>query len=388
MLQNRDFARQEAIKAEQIGQYLESIFATSNPDVNRGKDITARELLDAGSARIENELANQPKAQAHMQTILGRVYGQLQLNDESETLLRKSLAQHQLLYGRRDTLVALAHYDLAYTLQKSFSKAKEAIQHYHKALDIQQETYGRQHTKTLNARIALSILSHRLPHSERPDSLINTTLAILVNDTTLISDLPAEKQLQVAKLFLYNAASDKTEQICKNLIATLDSTNTENQFWLIQSYKTLGDLYMFRKNYVATAHHFKHVLSLNTKLNGATHPANLDTKAHIATALAKLNKLDEAIQLQLEVLRDVKRIQGDDSEKAGEASMLAGRIYYWNKEHKRSIAYYRDALAIYQKTGANSRIIPLILKEISYSLTYTDQLAESGKGIKRSFFFK
>lgn len=380
----RDIARQEAIKAEQIGQYLESIFATSNPDVNRGKDVTARELLDAGSARIENELANQPQAQAHMQKILGRVYGQLQLNDESETLLRKSLTQHQQLYGRRDSLVALAHYDLAYTLQKSLSKATEAIEHYSKALDIQQEIHGRQHPKTLNARIALSLLSHRLPLSERPDSLINTTLAMLVNDTTLISHLPAEKQLQVATLFLYNSASDKTEYICKNLIATLDSTNTENQFWLIQSHKTLGDLYMFRNNDTATAHHFKQALSLNTKLNGATHPANLNTKAYIATALGRLKKLDEAIQLQLEVLHDIKRIQGDDSEKAGEASMLTGRIYYWNNEYKKSIAYYRDALAIYQKTGENNRIIPLILKEVSYSLTYTDQLAESEKVLREA----
>ena len=53
-------ARTEAQTAEQVTGFLLGLFKGAAPENTRGRDITARELLDAGSASLDHALADQP----------------------------------------------------------------------------------------------------------------------------------------------------------------------------------------------------------------------------------------------------------------------------------------------------------------------------------------
>ena len=56
--------------------------------IARGEgEPTVRELLDAGAARVERELAGRPELQADIMTVIGRVYQRLNLNDKARPLL-------------------------------------------------------------------------------------------------------------------------------------------------------------------------------------------------------------------------------------------------------------------------------------------------------------
>ncbi len=50
-------ARQEAETAKQISDFMTELFKAPRGNRSLGKTITAREILDKGAARIENELA-------------------------------------------------------------------------------------------------------------------------------------------------------------------------------------------------------------------------------------------------------------------------------------------------------------------------------------------
>ena len=52
--------RTEARRAEAVQGFLVSVFTQADPDQAKGKDLTAREILDKGSARIDSEFAAQP----------------------------------------------------------------------------------------------------------------------------------------------------------------------------------------------------------------------------------------------------------------------------------------------------------------------------------------
>ncbi len=54
-------ARAEARRAEAVQGFLVSVFAQADPDQAKGRELTARQILDAGSARIEAEFAAQPQ---------------------------------------------------------------------------------------------------------------------------------------------------------------------------------------------------------------------------------------------------------------------------------------------------------------------------------------
>jgi hypothetical protein len=56
------------------------------------KEPTLREVLDAGSHRIEKELAGEPELQASMLTLVGRVYQRLGDNEKAQPLLERAVA--------------------------------------------------------------------------------------------------------------------------------------------------------------------------------------------------------------------------------------------------------------------------------------------------------
>ena len=66
-------AKREAATSEQALKFLVGLFKVSDPSEARGNSITAREILDKGADRIEQELADQPVVQARLMNTMGRV---------------------------------------------------------------------------------------------------------------------------------------------------------------------------------------------------------------------------------------------------------------------------------------------------------------------------
>src|SRR5207245_3733816 len=90
-----------------------SLFESSYPRRARGEKATAQDLLDAGAARVDRELARQPDLQASMLALLGSVYLELGVFDKAEPLLTRSLALREKLLGKEHTEVAESLYWLA-----------------------------------------------------------------------------------------------------------------------------------------------------------------------------------------------------------------------------------------------------------------------------------
>jgi tetratricopeptide (TPR) repeat protein len=95
----RDLARAEAAKAEEVSRFLRGLFEVSDPAESRGATLTARELLDSGAARIQRDLAAQPEVQATMMRVIGEVYAELGLAAAARPLLEAALERHRALYG-------------------------------------------------------------------------------------------------------------------------------------------------------------------------------------------------------------------------------------------------------------------------------------------------
>jgi serine/threonine protein kinase/tetratricopeptide (TPR) repeat protein len=107
--QERDRAQVQATKTERVSEFLIDLFQLSDPMKAQGVDITARQLLDQGAARVQEQLANEPEAQATMMDVMGNVYRNLGAYDQAEPLIRTGLAL------RRTTLGA-NHLDVAESL--------------------------------------------------------------------------------------------------------------------------------------------------------------------------------------------------------------------------------------------------------------------------------
>ncbi|MBP1678975.1 MAG: serine/threonine protein kinase with repeat, partial [Bacteroidetes bacterium] len=96
----RDRANQEAETARRVSDFLEGLFKVSDPWSARDKEVSPRELVDAGAERIQTELKGQPKIQARLMRTLGTVYGGLGILDKSESLMKRAAALAESQYGQ------------------------------------------------------------------------------------------------------------------------------------------------------------------------------------------------------------------------------------------------------------------------------------------------
>ncbi|MBD3222419.1 tetratricopeptide repeat protein, partial [bacterium] len=88
----RDRANAESETARQVSEFLVGLFGGVDPTEARGREVTAREILDAGVASVRDDLADQPAVQSTLMRTMGRVYIELSLFDQAEPLIRQAIA--------------------------------------------------------------------------------------------------------------------------------------------------------------------------------------------------------------------------------------------------------------------------------------------------------
>jgi serine/threonine protein kinase/tetratricopeptide (TPR) repeat protein len=88
----RDKARAEAAKARTATAFLGRVFQSANPVQTRGQTVTARELLDAGTASIASELQGQPDVQASLLIVMAQAYDRIGMVDRAVPLAEQALA--------------------------------------------------------------------------------------------------------------------------------------------------------------------------------------------------------------------------------------------------------------------------------------------------------
>lgn len=110
----RDRAERAAARAEEVTAFLTGVFDVSAPgDGPPADEIPARQILDVGARRIENELSGEPLLQADMMSVLGGVYRGLAVDSTAEAMLSGAWEQRMRLLGPGHPDVLAAQVDLA-----------------------------------------------------------------------------------------------------------------------------------------------------------------------------------------------------------------------------------------------------------------------------------
>ncbi len=108
-------AEREAETANQVSDFLGSLFQASDPSRGRERELTARELLDQGAARIGTELADRPLVQNRLMSVIARSYIYLGRVAEARALNEQRLATLEAALGPNHPEVARALISLAFT---------------------------------------------------------------------------------------------------------------------------------------------------------------------------------------------------------------------------------------------------------------------------------
>ena len=121
-------AEAEARTAKETARFLVDLFKVSDPSEARGNTVTAREMLDKGAARVDQELIKEPAIQATLMDTLGSVYMGLGLYAQARPLLDRAVATRRRLPGidPLELSDSLSHEGDLLALQAEFDAGEKA----------------------------------------------------------------------------------------------------------------------------------------------------------------------------------------------------------------------------------------------------------------------
>jgi eukaryotic-like serine/threonine-protein kinase len=144
LAQERDRAEQQRRRAEQVTAFLTEIFEVSDPLKKTGKDVTARELLDVGAAKIGAQLHDQPETRAALTMTMGSIYRRLALYDRAIPLLESALSTRLRVSGEAREVLA-QNLDELGTARLERGETAAAAAAYNRSLEIRRRLFGAEH---------------------------------------------------------------------------------------------------------------------------------------------------------------------------------------------------------------------------------------------------
>jgi len=170
LAEERDRARLEADRAEEVAGFLTELFAEADPARNLGEPLTVRQLLDRGASRVIDDLARQPELQATLMVTIAQSYENMQENVAARDYIASALPGIEARLGENnDDILRLRHLwgmVLAYTGDAARAKS------------VHEENYARQVRLRGEASLEaarelkqLAVVEHRLGNSDTAEDL-------------------------------------------------------------------------------------------------------------------------------------------------------------------------------------------------------------------------
>ncbi len=297
-------AVREKVRAEAVSTFLKEAFEIPDPSRSKGETVTAREVLDQGTARISKDLQDQPELRATLMDTMGQVYRGLGLFESARPLQEESLAIRRSLFGNRDLRVAESLQNLA-VLRREMGEDAAAEPLLQEALEIQRRegaTETLDHAKALNDLAAL---------------------------------LEAKGKLDAAEV-LYREALD--------LKVRLLGREHED---VARSLKNLGGVRHAKRDYAGAERYYLEALALRRKLLGADHPEVAATLSNLAVLYEDRGDLAGAEDTYREVVEMRRKLLGSTHPRlARSLSNLASFLREKRGDLKGAEPLLREALAI------------------------------------------
>ncbi len=315
----RDNAQQEAEKAKQVTALLTSFFEEADPNLSKGEEITAREMLDQATDRIESELADQPEIQGEMLNVIGNVYIKLGDYDVAKDVLFRALAVQQIAPGKFSSEVALTLHDLG-TIYYNLGVYDSCEIYYQQSADIDKRLFG------VNSK----------PY------------AIDVGDVAIA--IRARGDFKRAEPMFRQALALKTELFGADDIEVAHTLNH------------LGRLLTFLGKNGEAEPLLRRGLKIRLDTYGPDHVEVVASRGSLASLLNDQKRYDEAYELYLTSFASIKKIMGDEHHYVGAILGSMGATRYRKGDYLAADTLYQEALRVLRKNLGDSH------PNLSYSL--------------------
>lgn len=302
-------ARIQAHTADQVTGFLVGLFEDADPQNTRGRDISARELLDTAQARLDAEPIGDAQVRARLLTSLGAIYTNIGQPRRSTDLLAQAVillrapGADPLQLARAlneqcraweivaDYTHAVSACREALTLRQALLPPDDAdLGHSHDALGLAEQGNGDFDAAARNYHAALAIFSAAGPEHSGDVASTRHNLGFLALHRGDFADARREYSVALAaKRAAYGSEDPRTLNSLDGLaqaeqaLGDLESAERDFSVALTLRIKVLGPdsvlvahahnnlagVQQDRGDYAAAATHYRAALALDAQLQGA-----------------------------------------------------------------------------------------------------------------------
>ena len=305
-------AEQEKDTAEEVTEFLVTMFEYANPDVSSPEDLSARQILDQGAERIRNELVDQPVVRGRLLNVFGKIYNWLQLYDVSEPILEEALELTGRQYGEdspeyADTLERLAHVRLI------AGRLDESERMQRRVLDIRMRHLGPDHVLTADGMSNLAASLTDKAEYQEAEELYTKALEIRRRTLGERSLSAASGAANLGVFYGYVGRPAESEALLREALSILEEELGETHWRTLFTSAALADCLMrgsrpeeaiplARRAYRGYRSHF-----------GTRASATFTTGTILAGALISVGEPGEAAELLEELLPMHEETYGRDN---------------------------------------------------------------------------
>lgn len=289
-------ARNQARTANEVTDFLESIFQSNDPNAGRGDQVTARELLDRGTAQLDQRLKDDPAVQARLYDTVGALYNDLGLSQKADELLRRSLEVRRTRLSLDDDAAAETLGNLG-DVADDLSRYPDAENYYRRAMAIHLRRDGPA-SKTViedKARIASVLWNQgKFPEAEKLDrEAIAGQIKLKGEDDLEALDLENDLGTVLNGEGRYTEAAALQKQVLDRRLR-LEPPNHPDLGYSWHNYgQALFELGRFQEAEEAE----RRALAVRIAAYGADHPQVALTRGELARVLILTGKTGEALTL-------------------------------------------------------------------------------------------
>jgi serine/threonine-protein kinase len=358
-------ARREALTADRVSRFLIELLRAPDPNVGRGGDTTAAELLDDAAQRIDTELASEPEVRATMLLVIGESYLAVGDHDRARALVEEGATLWTGLRGAtaeetiaaRDLLAAIlrdsGHLDEAESLfnevltatsgdpvspelqatvlndygmlLREQGRVEEAESRYREAIGILRREGGLKSQDGARTLSNLAMAVRRQDRQEEAESLLREALAIQ-------REILGEPHVDVART-LNNLAAvrrragdlDDAERLYRQAFEQRLALYGEIHPEVAQSLNNLGSIRYYRGDLDGAAESFERALEIWQHFFAGDHPRVADALSNLGSIRRSQGRTAEAEDLLGRAATMQERLHGADHPLVGLALFRWGR---------------------------------------------------------------
>jgi serine/threonine-protein kinase len=342
----RDRARIEAAKANQVASFLRTLFSSAYPR-NRvpGAKLSAQDLLENGVARVDQELGSQPEVQASMLAILGAVYTEMGSYEQALPLVERSLALRENLLGPEHADVAESLYNLG-RLKRFLGEFEAAQPYLERAVKIREQTGN---PDDLLLAEALAELGNVFWYRGRPEGRVYLERAVAIEERAGGPQL-SRWLTALSNFDVLTGDLDNAQRLLERAIEVGNRVEGRPGFLVSVTILNLGEVLRDQEDYSRAQARLEQALEIAVQLYGPEHQATVYNWAELGELHLAMGEHEKAREYLDRSISVGQRILGPDHVGIAAPLTYLGRLLLAEGRAQEAKPLFERAMRIREKT--------------------------------------